>query len=51
MDDLEKFEFAMKNMHYNKEGRATLPSDDEWVDESEWDDLYIDYLFEKRKVI
>lgn len=40
MDDLEKYVLALRNTHYNKEGRATLPSDDEWVDESEWDDLF-----------
>lgn len=48
MDDLEKFEFAMKNTHYNKEGRATLPSDDEWVDESEWDGLFEQMKAEKQ---
>lgn len=51
MDDLEKYVLALRNTHYNKKGQATIASDDEWVDESEWDDLYIDYLFEKRKVI
>lgn len=51
MDDLEKYVLALRNTHYNKKGQATIASDDEWVDESESDDLYIDYLFEKRKVI
>lgn len=36
------YEFAKNNTHYNSKGEATINSDDEWVNESEWDDLYND---------
>lgn len=48
MDDLEKYALALRNTHYNKEGRATLSYDDEWVDESEWDDLFEQLKAEKQ---
>lgn len=37
---LEQYTLALQNTHYNKEGQATIASDDEWVDESEWDELF-----------
>lgn len=34
------YEFAKNNTKYNNEGRAVISKDDEWLDETEWDDLY-----------
>lgn len=34
------YEFVKSNTNYNKNGKATIKSSDEWVDETEWDDLY-----------
>ncbi len=31
---------AMKNTKYNDDGKAIISKDDDWVNESEWDDLY-----------
>ena len=31
---------AMKNTKYNDNGKAIISKDDDWVNESEWDDLY-----------
>lgn len=40
MEYLEQYRLALRNTHYNKAGRATIASDDEWLDESEWDELF-----------
>ena len=40
MEYLEQYTLVLQNTHYNKEGQATIASDDEWVDESEWDELF-----------
>ena len=37
---LEAYKLAIQNTKYDKQGRATISSDDEWADESEWDDVY-----------
>ena len=37
---LEAYKLAIQNTKYDKQGRATISSDDDWVDESEWDDVY-----------
>lgn len=34
------YEIAKKNTHYNEDGKATIASDDEWVNETEWDDMF-----------
>ena len=37
---LKAYKLAMQNTNYNKEGKATISSDDTWADESEWDDMF-----------
>ena len=37
---LEAYKFAMQNTTYNKEGKATISKDDDWANESEWDDMF-----------
>ncbi len=34
------YEFAKNNTKYNDEGRAVISNNDEWLDETNWDDLY-----------
>ncbi len=34
------YEFARNNTKYNNEGRAIISKDDEWVKETEWDNLF-----------
>lgn len=34
------YSFATANTKYNKQGRPVISKDDEWVNESEWDDLF-----------
>lgn len=34
------YKMAEKNTTYNSEGRAVIKKDDEWRNETEWDDLY-----------
>lgn len=36
----EAYRLAIKNTKYNAEGKAIISADDEWVNESEWDDMY-----------
>lgn len=37
---LNAYKLAMKNTKYNTNGKAVLSMDDEWRNESEWDDLF-----------
>lgn len=37
---MQAYKLAMQNTKYNKEGQATISSDDEWNDEIEWDDIF-----------
>lgn len=37
---LKAYKLAMQNTNYNKEGRAVVSSDDDWAEESEWDDMF-----------
>ncbi len=37
---LESYKIAMQNTKYNADGKATISSDDEWIEENEWDDMY-----------
>ena len=30
----------MANTNYNADGNAVIASDDEWVEETEWDDMF-----------
>lgn len=34
------FEGARNNTKYNSEGRAVISNDDEWLAETEWDEMY-----------
>ena len=34
------YSFATANTKYNKQGRPVISEEDEWVNESEWDDLF-----------
>lgn len=41
MNKLSKiFEGARNNTKYNSEGRAVISNDDEWLAETEWDEMY-----------
>ena len=37
---LKAYKLAMENTNYNKEGKATISSDNEWTEESEWDNMF-----------
>lgn len=37
---LNVYKLAMQNTKYNKDGRAVISADDEWVEETEWDDMF-----------
>lgn len=37
---LKAYKLAMKNTKYNKDGKTVISSDDDWVEESEWDDMF-----------
>ncbi len=34
------YQLAMENTKYNSDGRAVVSKDDEWKDETEWDDIF-----------
>lgn len=34
------YKMAMENTKYNTEGKAVISSDDEWIEETEWDDMF-----------
>lgn len=34
------YEFARKNTKYNADGVPVISKDDEWLEETEWDDLF-----------
>jgi hypothetical protein len=38
--DEKAYMLAIKNTKYNIDGRAVIEIDDEWRDETEWDDIY-----------
>ncbi len=38
--DARAYELAKKNTKYNSEGRAVIAADDEWRNESEWDEMF-----------
>ena len=37
---LQVYKLAMQNINYNNEDKAVISSDDEWNDETEWDDMF-----------
>jgi addiction module RelB/DinJ family antitoxin len=38
--DGKAYQLAMENTTYDSEGRAVITQDDEWREETEWDDIY-----------
>lgn len=36
----EAYQLAMKNTKYNQDGKAVISKNDEWREESEWEDLF-----------
>ena len=43
------YEFARKNTKYNAEGIPVISKDDEWLEETEWDDIFEELKKEKKK--
>lgn len=37
---LKAYKLAMQNTKYDQNGKAVISSDDEWNEESEWDDMF-----------
>ena len=37
---LKSYKLAMQKTNYDKNGKATISSNDAWVGESEWDDMF-----------
>lgn len=37
---LQAYKLELQNTNYNKEGKATISSDNEWINETEWDDMF-----------
>lgn len=40
------YKLAMQNTKYNEAEKAVVEKEDEWRDETEWDDMYRKYLVE-----
>lgn len=40
MYGVKAYKLAMQHTKYDKNGKAMIASDDDWVDETAWDDLY-----------
>ena len=38
--DEKAYELAMENTKYNSVGKAVITEDDEWREETEWDDMF-----------
>ena len=38
--NLNAYKMAIENTNYNKDGKATISSDDEWASEKEWDEMF-----------
>ena len=38
--DINDYLMAMRNTKFNEDGRAVIPKGDEWLEETEWDDLF-----------
>ena len=39
-DRNKEYQIAMKNTKYNLEGKAVISQNDEWVNETEWDEIF-----------
>ena len=37
---LDAYKIAMRNTKYNHDGKVIIEKDDEWRDESEWDEMF-----------
>lgn len=46
----QAYSFATSNTKHDKHGRPAISKDDEWIDESEWDDLFQVLVKEKSMV-
>ena len=44
------YDFASKNTPCNASGHPIIPQDDEWCDESEWDELFVELSNKSNKV-
>ena len=40
MYGLKAYKLAIQNTDYNKDGKATISENDEWANESEWDNMF-----------
>ena len=38
--DKKAYQLAMANTKYNNDGKAVVEKDDDWRDETEWDDMF-----------
>ena len=38
--DSKAYELARNNTRYNANGKATISADDEWINETEWEDVF-----------
>lgn len=47
---LQAYKFAMQNTKYDKSGRAIISPDEEWNDETEWEDMYKKFLEENKNL-
>lgn len=45
----QAYKAIMANTKYNADGKAVISSDDEWIDESEWDEIYEQMKKEKMR--
>lgn len=45
----QAYSIATANTKYNKQGHPVISKDDEWAEESEWDDLF-ELLSQKRQM-
>ncbi len=37
---INAYKLAMRNTKYNESGKAVIENDDDWKDETEWDDMF-----------
>ena len=45
------YELARRNTTYNEDGRAVIPKGDEWLEETEWDDMFEEIKKEREEEI
>lgn len=38
--DSKAYQLAMKNTKYSVDGKAVIAKEDEWIEETEWDDMF-----------